>query len=114
MRRTERTRPRWSAPSPTPTGPACRARECRTANLGRSDGPTDWRSGRSLRGPPSLPPLSWHPERELLHVRDLQRGAERCLGRIEADLAEILRFPLRPPQEDRPVSRILRPELQHV
>src|SRR2546429_2614470 len=56
MRRTERTRPRWSATSPTPTYPACRARECRTANLGRSDGPADWRSRTPLRRPPSLPP----------------------------------------------------------
>src|SRR5256885_16941685 len=96
MRRTERTRPRWSAPSPTPTDPACRARECRTANLGRSDGPTDWRPGTTLRGPPSLPPdpptarppLSLHPAPELLHVRDLQRGAERCPGRVGAEITQ--------------------------
>src|SRR5881397_4109555 len=101
MRRTERTRPRWSVTSPTPTGPACRARESRIGSPERT-GLADWRSAASSRPQRSRPPVhlstglpvSWHPERELLHVRDLQGRAERCLGRVEADLAEVLRFRL--------------------
>src|SRR6266704_125667 len=113
MRRTERTRPRWSAPSPTPTDPACRARESRIGSPERT-GLADWRSAASSRPQRSRPPVSWYPERELLHVRDLQGRAECCLGRIEADLAEVLRFRLRPQQEHGRVSRIRSPELQHV
>src|SRR2546430_10485203 len=92
MRRTERTRPRWSAPSPTPTGPACRARESRIGSPERT-GLADWRSAASSRPHRTRPPVSWYPERGMLHVRDLPRPAERWLGPVEAELAGVLRLP---------------------